>query len=385
MLGFRNHVETTLELESGLSVFAGNNGHGKSNLLEAIYMLAIAKSPRTSSERELINWRINETGGHVQILGIARDANVTTQAQIDFDALPSESEHRSRSLRKVLRVNGIIRNASDYVGNVNVVFFEADDLSIITGPPSTRRRYLDILIAQILPSYLKSLQRFSKVISQRNHLLRRIRDGSASIKELEFWNERLTYEGAQVIQQRQEVVVKLNQSGISTFKQLTEGSELSLKYKPQLNPYDHEDQDLIDLSIGDIRERLMYGIKKCEAREIAQGVSVIGPHRDDLLIFLDGNAAASYASRGQARTLALSLKFAEAFVVREATGRAPVLALDDILSELDPARRFLVLSALQDYDQVLLTTTEFEALDPSFLKKSRSYSIKEGIVSTNGE
>ena len=175
-------------------------------------MLAIAKSPRTSSERELINWRINDIGGHVQILGVAREENVTTQAQIDFDTLPSGSEHRSRSVRKALRVNGIIRNASDYVGNINVVFFEADDLSIITGPPSTRRRYLDILIAQVLPTYLKSLQRFSKVVSQRNHLLRRIRDGSASIKELEFWNERLTYEGAQIIQQRQEVVIKLNKS-----------------------------------------------------------------------------------------------------------------------------------------------------------------------------
>ena len=156
-------------MRPGLTLFEGQNGHGKSNLLEAAYMLAIAKSPRSSNERELVNWSLAETGGHIQVLGVGRSADSTVQAQIDFDITATErSKNATHAFRKGLRVNGIKRSAIDFVGNLNIVFFEAEDLEIIYGSPGRRRRYLDILISQSNNVYLKSLQRYRQVVNQRN-------------------------------------------------------------------------------------------------------------------------------------------------------------------------------------------------------------------------
>ena len=179
LTGFRNHTNTDLELRPGLTLFQGNNGEGKSNLLEAAYMLAIAKSSRASNDRELVNWSVAESGGHMQVLGVGRDGDTTIQAQIDVDVTAAAAS-ASAGFRKGLRVNGIKRSATDFVGSLNVVFFEADDLEIIHGSPGRRRRYLDILIAQSDPAYLKSLQRYGQVVSQRHQLLRRIREEQES-------------------------------------------------------------------------------------------------------------------------------------------------------------------------------------------------------------
>lgn len=378
--GFRNHLETNLELGPGLTVFVGQNGQGKSNLLEAVYMLAIAKSPRTSSDRELINWRIVEAGGHVQVLGVGREDDHTVQAQIDFDVSTPESAGRAPLMRKSLRVNGIVRSAADFVGNLNVVFFEADDLEIVTGPPSVRRRYLDILIAQARASYLKALQRYQKVVSQRNHLLRRVRDGAAAMEELAFWDERLAYEGAEIIQQRRDAVFKLTDEAVPAHHRLTGGHSLTLVYKPQLSGDGAGEAGVDDLNHAAIQERLSDGLRRARSREVGQGVSVVGPHRDDLVLLIDGKPAAAFASRGQARVIALSLKIAEAAFVRDATGRTPVLALDDILSELDPVRRELAMQSVTAYDQVLLTSTETGAVAPEFLDQATCYDVRDGAV-----
>jgi DNA replication and repair protein RecF len=379
--GFRNHLDTRLSLHPGLSIFQGENGHGKSNLLEAVYMLAIAKSPRTSIDRELINWSTGDTGGHVQILGVGREGDNTVQAQIDFDAAPPGLPGNGAALlRKALRINGIVRSASDFVGNINVVFFEAQDLEIVTGPPSTRRRYLDILISQSRPAYLKSLQRYSRVVTQRNHLLRRVREGAAGHDEMAFWNERLAYEGAEIVHQRNEVVQQLTEAGVAAHSRLTGGDELALLYRPALGPAGAADGPVEQLAHSAIESALADGMKAYRERELAQGVSVVGPHRDDVLILLNGQPSSSFASRGQARVIALALKLAEASVLRSTTGRVPVLALDDILSELDPVRRRLVLEGVVDYEQVLLTTAEDDAVAPEFRNGASAFSVEHGKV-----
>jgi DNA replication and repair protein RecF len=359
-------------------VFEGENGHGKSNLLEAIYMLAIAKSPRASNDRELINWRLSESGGHAQALGIGREGDQTTQAQIDFDVAGPGAG--GSGMRKSLRINGIVRSASDFVGRLNVVFFEAEDLEIVTGSPSTRRRYLDILISQSDPAYLKSLQRYSKVVTQRNSLLRRVREGAAGPDEMAFWDERLAYEGAEVVRQRAQAVERLREEAVPAHARLTDGHDLALVYQPQLTASGPGDAQVERLSHAAIEAALGEGLREARQREVAQGVTVVGPHRDELLILLNGQPAASFASRGQARIIALSLKMAEAAVVRGATGRTPTLALDDILSELDPIRRRLVLESVADYEQVLLTTAERDAVVEEFLSKADLYEVRDGRV-----
>ncbi len=379
LTGFRNHIQTVIELGPGLSVFEGENGHGKSNLLEAVYMLAIAKSPRTSSERELINWRLGGSGGHVQILGVGREGDETVQAQIDFDVAASGSTNGS-GYRKSLRLNGIVRTSADFVGNLNVVFFEADDLEIILGSPSTRRRYLDILISQSRPAYLKSLQRYSKVVTQRNHLLRRVREGSASSDEMAFWDERLAYEGAEIVQERHGVMEKLRKEAVPAHAELTDGHDLSLRYMPQLTESGPGDSPPDSYAHSVLVQCLTHGLESARRREVAQGVTVVGPHRDDIAIELNNQPAASFASRGQSRIIALALKMAEADVVKSLTGRTPVLALDDILSELDPGRRRLVLERAARFEQVLLTSAELNLISPEHLEGAALFKVCEGKV-----
>jgi DNA replication and repair protein RecF len=382
LTGFRNHTETALDLRPGLTLFYGQNGHGKSNLLEAVYMLAIAKSPRSSNERELVNWGLSDSGGHMQILGVGREDDSTVQAQIDVDVTGVAETGASKGFRKGLRVNGIKRSAIDFVGNINIVFFEADDLEIIHGSPGNRRRYLDILISQSDPTYLKSLSRYSQVISQRNQLLRRVREGVSEEDELTFWDERLAYEGSRVIDARRRSVDGLNDHAVPAHSELTDGDELSLKYKPRISMSSDHAPDVTEMNADMIEREVAKSLPALRRREIAQGITVIGPHRDDLDVFLNGNPAQSYASRGQSRTIALSLKLAEAVFVREVTGRSPVLALDDILSELDPRRRELVLESATKHQQVLLTATEPGIVPDAYVKEAVVFKVTNGVVTS---
>lgn len=383
--GFRNHVDTKLELGPGLTVFQGANGQGKSNLLEAAYLLAIAKSPRTSSDRELVNWEIGEKGGHVQVLGVGRDGDTTMQAQVDIDIAAPGMVFQNGDfspVRKSLRVNGIQRTASEFVGKLNVVFFEATDLQLVMGGPAERRRFLDILISQTDSGYLKALQRYHQVVYQRNGLLRRVRDGRAGEDELEFWDDRLAVEGAAIVERRRRVVADLNRFAVEEHSGLTGGREaLGLRYKPKLS-YEDDDPvaDFANAPADRLAQVLSESLGYVQRREIAQGITLVGPHRDDLLIGLNDQPADAFASRGQARSIALALKLAEAASVTEAAGRKPVVALDDVMSEFDPERRKLVLERALQYEQVLITATEFAIVDASHLRKAARYAVTAGRV-----
>jgi DNA replication and repair protein RecF len=386
LTSFRNHSDTRLELGPGLTVFHGANGQGKSNLLEAAYMLAIAKSPRAASDRELVSWSIAASGGHVQALGVGREGDVTTQAQIDIDvaaAAPAPGLELEPPLKKSLRVNGIIRPAVEFVGMLNVVFFEAADLEIVFGGPAERRRFLDILISQTDSSYLKAMQRYSRVVMQRNQLLRRIRDDRAGVEELEFWDDRLAVEGAAIIDRRRRAVAALESVATAEHAALTEGREqLGIAYLPRLSAENGGDPLAADADLAQDRlaKTLAGAMAGVQSREVAQGVSLVGPHRDDIRLTINGQPADAFASRGQARSVALALKLAEAASLKAATRRRPVLALDDVLSELDSARRRLVLERASHYEQALLTVTEPEIVAPDFLRSAAMFSVCAGKV-----
>ena len=370
-----------MELRPGLTLFQGQNGQGKSNLLEAVYMLAIAKSPRSSNERELVNWSLTETGGHMQVLGVGRDDDVITQAQIDVDVSGAEGPSTGAAgFRKGLRVNGIKRSAIDFVGHLNVVFFEADDLEIIHGSPGRRRRYLDILISQSDPAYLKTLQRYGQVVGQRNQLLRQIREGHSDENELTFWDERLAYEGARVTDSRRRAVDDLNEHAIPAHSDLADDDGLELKYRPRITVSSSDRPAIGSMTAEMIEGGIGRALSASRRREIGQGATVIGPHRDDLEIMLNGKLAGQFASRGQSRTIALSLKLAEAVFVKRSRGRTPVLALDDILSELDPTRRRRVLEAASEHEQVLLTATEPGIVPADYLEATSIYTVMNGRV-----
>jgi DNA replication and repair protein RecF len=258
------------------------------------------------------------------------------------------------------------------------VFFEADDLEIVYGSPGRRRRYLDILISQSNPSYLKSLQRYGQVVTQRNQLLRRIREGVSEENELLFWDERLAYEGSRVTDARRRSIDGLNDHAVPAHTELTDGDKLELRYLPRITASSSDRPDIASMSAEIIEQEMKKALPELRRREIAQGVTAMGPHRDDLEIQLNDNLAGQFASRGQARTIALSLKLAEAVFVTQSTGRTPVLALDDILSELDPKRRELVLEAAVKHQQVLLTSTEPGIVPEKYLETADIYTVMNG-------
>ena len=390
LLNYRNFRELDLALTPGLTVIQGMNGQGKSNLLEAVYVLSVARSPRASYDRELIAWELIDSGGHAQIGGTARDEELTVKVQIDFEAAeldaiadPGMNGARSggtpSSLRKSLRVNGIARPAGEFVGAFNAVAFAAEDIELITGGPAKRRRYLDILISQGDPGYLRTLQRYGKVVTQRNHLLRQVRERTASTDELAFWDERLCHEGALIVGKRMLAVQRLAELAPREHEALAgEGEVLGIHYRPRID----EEPPMKLPPRGDVAAIMAGSLVRLRGREIGQGVTVLGPHRDELDVTLSGQAAGQYASRGQARTIALALRLAEASFISDATDRKPVVILDDVLSELDSRRRRLVLEASSSYEQVLLTTTDFDIVEDDFLQGASRLAIADGVVST---
>lgn len=364
----------------------GDNGQGKTNLLEAIYMLAVAKSPRASSDRALVRRVPGEDETYARIAAVVRRGDQDLRVQIDFRAVVSPtgdgapagevdaSTPQSVSVQKYVRVDGIPRRASDLVGQVNAVMFGADDLQLVYGPPAERRRYLDVLISQHDRTYLKALQRYQRVVSQRNHLLRMIRDGASRAEELEFWDERLVTEGKQVMARRARTILSLAEVARPIHSALTDGGDcLHVGYRPNAEAGGDDSED----GLG---ERLVAGIAANRRREIAQGVTVTGPHRDDLQILIDGMDAAAYASRGQSRTAVLALRLAEASYLARESGQRPILLLDDALSELDASRRARLLDAISGYEQCLITTADVESVKGPYLAKMKRLRAHGGTI-----
>ena len=297
----------------------GENGQGKSNLLEAIYLLAIAKSARATADREMVRWQAGDEETYSRVAATIQQDGEPLRVQIDFRGIPSanvesgEAEHsqtqrnglESRQVQKYIRINGVPRRASDLVGRVNAVMFTANDLELVYGTPSVRRRYLDILISQVDRSYLKALQRYQRVVYQRNHLLKRVRERSSHTDELEFWDGELVTEGKYIIAHRLHAIQKLSELACSIHEELTgNGEMLALEYRPGVDIGSDETEEAI---AEDFRREIAARRQK----EIAQGVTIIGPHRDDFQLLIDGMDAGMYASRGQSRTAVLAMKLAE--------------------------------------------------------------------------
>lgn len=365
-----------------MTLFHGGNGEGKSNLIEAIYMLAIARSPRTANDRDLMRRAAAGGEAYARIAAnVERDGDPLrlqidlVSANADASAAPYGKPPRDASaVQKRFRVNGAPRTAAALVGQLNAVMFSADDLDIVYGSPSARRRYLNILIAQADREYLRALRRYERIVRQRNHLLRQIRDGGARPDELGFWDDALVDEGKLVIERRRASAQTLSQSAKPIYAEMSGASEtMAAAYSPNVPlPPEASDDTIADLMRQRLAER--------RAAELARGVTLVGPHRDDLRLTLDDMDAAAFASRGQTRTLALALKLAEAEYLAARRAHQPVILMDDVLSELDAARRIQTLERASRYRQALITTADAHAVDARFLPHIARFSIRNGAV-----
>jgi DNA replication and repair protein RecF len=373
---FRNYRRLELDLPAGLLLFLGRNAQGKTNLLEAVHLLSTTRSPRTTTDADLINWQATPDGPPVaRIVGDAERKDGPVRVEMAIRG-PDERTHRTG---KRLRLNGVPQRASQIVGQIGSVFFTPQDLDLIGGPPSLRRRFLDITLSQVDGRYLAALQDYSKVLLQRNALLRRIREGSANVEELAFWDSRLAESGACIVESRTNATERLADLSAAAHRELSGGREgLRLVYQPHW-AHDWTALELTGKDQDALAIAFLENLEQNRRREIEAGASLWGPHRDDLLLLLDERPAASFASRAQWRTAALALRLAEARFLLAAKGDHPVLLLDDVLSEMDDDRRRAVLDAFSGFDQVWITSAEEEYVR-GVVPEARAFVVREGQV-----
>ena len=373
---FRNLVEVDLEIPMGVSVYFGENAQGKTALVEAVYILSIARSFRAENERELVNFAEAHDGGLALVEGLLEDdEDPSSRQRVIVGYKVSESEAAGGPgyrVSKEIRVNRMRRTAGGLVGVVHAVLFSALDIELIQGPPSGRRRFLDILLSQADPQYLKSLQRYQQVLRQRNRLLRLRREGRAAPDEMQFWDDELVKEGAWLTWRRHEVMELLQTACVEQHRDLSgPGEGLELRYRSSV-PLTSDSEGMI-VSYHE-------ALQASASRERATAATAVGPHRDDFEIVVNRLDMGAFASRGQARTLALSLRLAEAETLSAVRGAKPLLLLDDALSEMDASRRFRVLEKASQYPQVLITTTDPEQVSGFFGAGATYFRVDGGQV-----
>ena len=378
LINFRNFADLELDLPPGVVVITGANAQGKTTLLEAAYLLAIARSFRAENEREVISFRAGLNGEQALVRGIVEkqgrrlSVNVGYQSTASPGSDPSIADGLGYSVRKQIRVNRTRYTAADLVGMVGAVLFCADDIELVYGGPSGRRRYLDILISQADPPYIKALQRYQRVLQQRNHLLKMLREGRAEADELEFWNTELVREGSGITWQRQEVMKRLAIFCAEHHSQLRDrDGGFQMEYRPNVVGGD---------SRSSTEERFRESLAAFHQRESAMATTVVGPHRDDFRLLVDGLDMGTFASRGEARTLALTLRLSEASYLSASRNDEPVVLLDDVLSEMDANRRRRVLEKVTHYQQSLITTTDLELVRDYLGDEATYFTVADGQV-----
>jgi DNA replication and repair protein RecF len=369
---FRNYAAQEIDLSPGATVLCGDNAQGKTNFLEAIYLLATSKSPRASADRELVNW--NTAGQDLPFSRLSADVsdeNGAVQVEVVLTGQQGSGNLYLSRFKKSIKVNGLARRATDLIGVIRVVMFDPQDTDIVGGSPVLRRRYLDATNSQVDPAYLRNLLQYNKVILQRNHLLRMIKEQRSNPDELRFWDEQLIEAGAYIIDRRLQNIAKMSMIASEIHQQLTNETEkLEAVYLGSVARQTGQD----------IASSFREALKSAQREEIARGMSVVGPHRDDLRLLVDDVNMCIYGSRGQHRTIALSLKLAQAKYIKSLTDDAPILLLDDVLSELDSERRRRLLGAIEDYQQAIITSTDWDHFDADFLNRAVKFKINQGSL-----
>lgn len=364
---FRNHRRLRLEFEqeTGLTYLIGDNGQGKTNVLEAIYMLALAKSFRVSDEENLIKW--GEDFGRVRGgFAEAEGEPIGPSSMEIFLGLPPQP-------RRAFKVNDVKSSATNFIGRVKAVFFHPEDLNMLYLGPDLRRRYLDILILQKSRPYFMAIRKFKRVKEQRNALLNAVREGQAGEKDLEVWDEQLIREGALVWQERAKAMAFIDENLAQKYSEISQKKvQLRVRYKNSLG------LDFAPLTMtSNLAEVYAEEMRRARVRDIASGHTQIGPHRDDLEFLLEGRPIVEHASRGEYRTILLALKMIEMDFFSEDGGR-PILLLDDVFSELDHERQKFLLEKVSAFQTFITTTKDSAVINQEKLLAGEFIEIAEG-------
>jgi len=363
---YRNYGDLTLEFSDGVNVFLGENAQGKTNLLESIYVLALARSHRTSSDKDLIQWTEKEA----TISGRVKRAISDPPLSLNFS-----------NKGKKARVNHLEQSKlSQYIGQLNVILFAPEDLELVKGAPSVRRRFIDMEFGQMNPLYLYNTTQYKRILKERNAYLKRLQlKQTTDTVFLDVLSEQLVNVGAQILLARESFLKKLEQAAQPIHAEISDQREtLHLVYNSSVNFEEKDD-------LAGVTAAFEAALLKQRAREIMMGSTLLGPHRDDLQFIVNDNDVAVFGSQGQQRTTALAVKLAEIDLMQQETGEYPVLLLDDVLSELDANRQTHLLLAIQDKVQTFITAPSLTDVARQLIHTPKVFHVKHGEITLETE
>jgi DNA replication and repair protein RecF len=386
LTNFRNFARLEVEFPGGPTLLVGANAQGKTSLLEAIYYLTGAGTSHATSDRQLINFlALKESQPFARLVGEVQAHDRLHRLEIRLILENNDSER----LNKEILINGLNKRQNDLASHFNAVLFLPQDLEIIEGSPSLRRRFMDVTISQADPLYGSALRSYSKVLSQRNALLKGLFEHNGSVDQLSFWDQKLCDLAGDIIRGRILALSEMERQAAPIHDRLTRSKEtLRLDYSPSYDPLPEPEAqiglgletavDRTGFSAQAIADGLRQALQDNRREEIQRGVTLIGPHRDDFRFLANGLDLRLYGSRGQIRTAMLSAKLAEVEWIESKVGEPPVVLLDEVLAELDTTRRRDLLESLGRAHQTVLTATDLSMFDPDFVAQATQWNIEGG-------
>jgi DNA replication and repair protein RecF len=364
LAGFRSYPELTYEPPPGPQILFGPNAAGKTNLIEALVVLARGGSHR-AVDQELIAWGAPAARLEAEVEhGAGRDAQ-----RLEVVLARSGVPEAVRGGRKRFRVNGVARRAAALGEGPLVVLFAPEEMLLVVGPPALRRAALDALVGARSSAYARALATYGRALAQRNSLLRALREGEAQRDQLAYWDGLIVSEGGLLVEERQAALAALAAPLGAAHAEIAPGEGgLELRYETNA-----------PASAGETpADALRRRLGETADKELWHGATLVGPHRDDVVFELGGRALAAFASRGQQRTAILALKLAELELLTSPQGEPPLLLLDDVFSELDPTRRAHLVRRIGTLPQAFITTTTLDDLDPLLVAESTAWRVQPG-------
>ena len=348
---FRNYDCLDINFDKNINIFIGNNAQGKTNILESIYFLSVTKSHRCNKDIYLI--RNDELFS--KVIGEVEDNNKTNTYEILIN-----NEGKRVSIN-----NNVFKKISDYLSKINVVMFCPDDLEIVKGTPSDRRKFINIEIGQMNNDYIINLAKYNKLLKTRNEYLKN--ENNIDMNYLDVLTDELINLNITLYKYRKEFIYQINSYIVDIYKKISGKEDICVKYDSFI-----DDED----SLGDIQDKF-YRVRE---QELLQKTTLIGIHRDDFSIFIDGNKINNYGSQGQHRISILCLKLAEIEIYKEIYNKKPIILLDDIFSELDKTKKTNIIKYIESDLQVFITSTDLNNINKRIIKNADIFYIEEGKV-----
>ncbi len=389
LTNFRLYARLEQDLPRGLVIIQGDNAQGKTSMLEALYFLATAHSPHHSADRQIIRWGAEDDGPYPYAMIRANIERTDGAHLLEINVQKTDGAR----LKKEIRIDRMSKRGMDLVGQLSLVLFLPNDVEIVSGSPAQRRDFLDAALSQIDADYVRALSRFDKALTQRNALLRQAQERRIDPDELAIWDQQLVPAGVAVALARRKALAELTAFAMPIHRELSNGQEfLDIAYQPNFDParppatgggYQislESSGPPAGMGVPELEAAFAQALLERRADELARGVTLIGPHRDEFRFSANGMDLSEFGSRGQQRTAVLALKLAQVDWMRQRLGEEPVLMLDEVLAELDPHRRRCLLARIGRSHQTLITTTDLNRFDAGFTDGATLLSVRSGVV-----